>query len=110
MRTQPTSPLRTAFRQDTFQDAPPPPCASRKKAKTGGKEQPAAPLPPDVASDLSDLFSTAISAVDFDAQDIEKSLAARRRKEEEPIEWRLVSAAAVLVILILSIDFIVRMI
>ena len=110
MRTQPTSPLRTAFWQGTFPDAPPPPCASRKKAKVGGKEQPAAPLPTDVASDLSDLFSTAISEVDLDAQDIEKSLAARRRKEEEPIEWRLVAAAAILVILILSIDFIVGMI
>ena len=110
MRTQPTSSLRTAFRQDTFPDAPPPPCASRKNAKAGGKEQPATPPPTDVASDLGDLFSTAISAVDLDAQDIEKSLAARRRTEEEPIEWRLVAAAAILVILILSIDFIVRMI
>jgi hypothetical protein len=61
-----------------------------------------------VASDLGALFGTAVSAVDFDAQGIQKSLAARRRAAEEPIEWRLVAAAAILVILIVAIDFILQ--
>lgn len=110
MRIQPRPPLRIATRQATSPDAPPHPCAPPTRADGSDAANPVDPPPAETASDLGDLFSTAISAVGFDAPSIERNLAARRRTGKEPIEWRLVAAAAILVILMVAIDLILQLV
>jgi len=56
--------------------------------------------------DIGDLLGTAIATVDFEPEDLEKSLSEKRRATPRPVDWRFVALAAILVILIFMVDLI----
>lgn len=100
-------PIPTLCGQNTSRDAQPCPSVPRPDADASVGEPHARPAADD-AAEIGDLLSTAISSVGFDPQSIAQSLADRGHRAADPVDGRLVAAAAVLAIVIFVIDWILQ--
>jgi hypothetical protein len=76
----------------------------RHPTTTADDDQTGAPTENQADLDIGDLLNTAISTVDFEPEDLQRSLSAKQRATPRPVDWRFVALAAILVILIFMFD------
>ena len=110
MRIKTTPPLRAPTRPDNASDAKDPSIASSASPGERIQDPSARRTEPRDDPDLLSLMNTAMSTVNFDADSLKETLAKNQRAKAQTVDWRLVAAAAILVILIFMIDLVLQLV